>query len=148
VKKKLLFLSMAVCLFADPKVVKEDSVLQNQFDAKMKAQNKTIVKMSAEETKKHLPQKVDKYTTMTGVDYKGTNLIYIYEINVPPKSDKELIKEAQKKMMPLRIKRNSCLSAKRFLKSDITLTYVYKSAKTKNTLFKVDVNKNDCRRIW
>jgi len=145
--KKIFLLSLfSVSLFCAD-VVKEDSVFKSMFDKKLKEQNKIIVKMSAEETRKHLPQKIDKYTTMVGVDYKDTNLIYIYEINVPSKSDKELIKEGKKRLTN-RIKRHSCISAKRFLKSDIKLSYIYKSAKSKKRLFKIDVDKKDCQRIW
>jgi len=113
----------------------------------MKKQNKTIVKMAAEDISKHLPQKVDKFTTLIKADYKDTNLIYIYSLNIPKKSDKEISKEGKNKMTP-RIKENSCRSAKRFLKSDITLTYRYISKKSKKLLYSIDVNKKDCKDIW
>ncbi len=145
--KKIFLLSLfSISLFCAD-VVKEDSVFKSMFDKKLKEQNKIIVKMSAEEMKKHLPQKIDKYTTMVDVDHKDTNLIYIYEINVPSKSDKELIKEGKKRLTN-RIKKHSCISAKRFLKSDIKLSYIYKSAKSKKRLFKIDVDKKDCQKIW
>ncbi len=144
--RKILLVLIPFMLFGF-EAVKENETLKNRFMENLKKQNKTIVKMAAEDISTHLPQKVDRFTTMVGVDHKGANLIYIYELNVPGKSDKDLIKEGKKRMSS-QLKKSSCFSAKRFLKSDITLSYVYKSANSKKTLFKVDVDKSDCARFW
>ncbi len=148
--RKIFLISLvlsSLMALEDVKVVKEDSVFKNMFDKKLKEQNRVIVKMAAEEMRKHLPQKVDKYTTLVSADYKDTTLIYIYELSVPKKSDADLKKEGKKRLEG-QIKRHSCISSKRFLKSDINLSYVYKSAKTKKTLFQIDVSKKDCQRLW
>ena len=148
--RKLFLISLVFSLVIaseNVKIVKEDSVFKNMFDKKLKEQNRVIVKMAAEEMRKHLPQKVDKYTTLVSANHKDTTLIYIYELNVPKKSDEDLKKEGEKRL-EAQIKRHSCISSKRFLKSDINLSYVYKSAKTKKTLFQIDVSKKDCQRLW
>ncbi len=144
--KKMVLAVIPVILFGI-EAIKENEALKSKFMENLKRQNKTIVKMAAEDISEHLPQKVDKFTTMVGVDHNGTNLIYIYELNVPGKKDEDLIKEGKKRMTS-QLKRSSCVSAKRFLQSDITLSYIYKSFKSKKTLFRVDVNKSDCFGIW
>jgi len=144
--KKGIFLLLPFVLFS-AEIVRENEVLKSKFMENLKRQNKVIVKMAAEDIATHLPQKVDKFTTMVGVDHNGANLIYIYELNVSGKSDNDLIKEGRERMTS-QLKESSCVSAKRFLQSDITLSYVYKSAKSKKTLFKVDVDKRDCKKIW
>ena len=144
--KKWLLVMIPLILFGT-EVIQENEKLKNDMLTKMKKQNKTIVKMAAEGISKHLPQKVDDYTTLLKADYKDTNLIYIYTLNIPKKSDEEIAKEGKIKMTS-RIKKHSCISAKRFLKSDITLTYKYISAKSKKLLYSVNVKKADCKDIW
>lgn len=109
----------------------------------IQAQNKEIAKLAAAEISKSLPQNVDKYTKLLSCKADNTTLIYTYELDIKNKSDEEIKKndyERMKKAVTL----GSCKSSKRFLDADISLKYIYKSAKTKADLFNIDVDKKSC----
>lgn len=109
----------------------------------LKAQNKTIAKMAAQEMAKSLPQKIDKFTELVKIHADGALIIYTYELDIPNKSD-EIIKKDDHSRMKEAITRGSCISSKRFLDADITLRYVYMSKKTKTELFQFNVDKKSC----
>ena len=111
--------------------------------AKMKAQNLTMVKKAVEGIRETLPQKVDAYTQMVGVDSKGKELIYTFEINAGPKSDATLKADTQKRMAPI-IRKGICKNAKRFLQSDIIITYCYLNKATQNEILKVTMDEKAC----
>jgi hypothetical protein len=109
---------------------------------KVKLQNQNVVKMAAESLSKELPKKVDKFTSLIKIDPKGEKIIYTFEIN-STKSDDALIKQDKTKMKK-RIISGICSSSKRFLDSDISIQYIYTSAKSKKEILSLDVNKTLC----
>jgi len=110
---------------------------------KIKAQNLNVVKKAVEGIGKTLPQKVDAYTSMIGVDSNGTELIYTFEVDAGPKSDSTLREDGKKRMAPT-VRKGICTNAKRFLESDITITYRYLNKATKNEILKVTMDKKKC----
>jgi len=118
------------------------------FPAKeMKSQNEQIVKMVVDEISRGLPQTVDKYTSFTKIENKGLTLIYTYEINTGAKNDKTVIKESKDRMQKT-ITKGICQSSKRFLDSQINISYKYINAKTKAFLFQFDVTQKDCLKFY
>jgi hypothetical protein len=111
---------------------------------KMKAQNLNVVQKAVEGIGENLPQKVDKYTTLTGIEGNGTKLIYTFEVDGGMRSDEALREDGKKRMAPI-VKEGICNSARRFLQSDIDICYRYVSKATKNEILRVDVNKKECR---
>ena len=109
----------------------------------MQKQNREIVKLSSEEISKTLPQKIDKYTTLTAVESKDTTLIYTFEINTGAKSDDAVRKEDRTRMQRA-VTTGICQSASKFLEVQITISYVYVSAMSKAELFRFDVTQADC----
>ncbi len=109
----------------------------------MQKQNKEIVKLSSQEISKTLPQTIDKYTTLITVEGKDTTLIYTFEINTGAKSD-EAVKREDRTRMQKAVTTGICQSAKRFLKAQINISYVYISATSKAELFRFDVAQADC----
>jgi hypothetical protein len=110
---------------------------------KMRAQNLNVVRKAVEGISKTLPQRVDSHTQMTAIDSNGTELIYRFEVEAGEKSDEVLRKEGEKRMAPV-VKRGICRSAKRFLQSDITITYSYLNKATGHEILHVTVRKTDC----
>jgi len=113
---------------------------------KMKEQNRHIIKMVVEEISKALPQKVDKYTSMTKIEESNLTLIYTFEINTGTKSDKDVKKE-DKPRMEKAVTKGVCQSSKRFLDSGITLNYCYLNASTKKELFTFSMNQKKCKEF-
>ena len=109
----------------------------------MKSQNKLITQLAADEISKSLPQIIDKYTTLVKVKAQNTTLIYIYEINTGAKNDDTVIKEDHSRMKKA-ITKGTCRSSKRFLEADISISYIYNSAKSKRKLFQFDINQTTC----
>jgi len=111
---------------------------------KIKEQNLNVVKKAVEGIGENLPEKVDKYTTLVGIDSNGTQLIYIFEVDGGMRSDEALREDGKKRMAPV-VKDGICNSSKRFLQSDIDIQYRYLSKVTKNEILRVDVSLEDCR---
>jgi len=109
----------------------------------MQKQNREIVKLASEEISKTLPQKVDSYTTLMTVEGKDTTLIYTFEINTGAKSD-DAVKKEDRGRMKKAVTTGICDSSKRFLDSDINISYLYISANSKAELFRFDVTQADC----
>ncbi len=106
-------------------------------------QNLAVVRKAVEGLRQTLPQKVDAYTTLVGVDSNGTQLIYTFEVDGGPKSDETLRKEGRERMAP-RVKEGICKSAERFLRSGISIRYRYLSHTSKAEILQVDVTEKDC----
>jgi len=113
---------------------------------KFKEQNSQIIKMVVSEISKSLPQKVDKYTTMTTIRNENLTLIYTFEINTGSKSDKAIIKEDKPRMQKA-VTKGVCQTSKKFLDADISLAYEYKSATTQKELFTFLITKERCKEI-
>jgi len=124
-----------------------DPVMKEKADKQIKLQNHKVLQSAVDAYKKNLPQKVDKYTTFTDVKSQGLTLIRVYEINTGAKSD-ETVRNEDKSRMQKAIQYGVCTTSKRFLDSNINLTYLYKSAKSKADLFKFEFSAKDCANIW
>jgi len=111
---------------------------------KFKEQNRQIIKMVVSEISKSLPQKVDRYTTITNIKDENLTLIYTFEINASSKSDKAIIKEDKPRMQKA-ITKGVCQTSQKFLDADISLAYKYKSATTKKELFTFLITKEKCQ---
>ena len=142
--KKYLFTLLALSLGT----LSADAKLQNRElpIEELKTQNKTIAKMASLEIAKSLPQKIDKFTTLTAVQAKEATIIYTHELDIASKSD-EVVKKEDHSKMGKAITKGSCLSSKRFLDADIALRYVYISKKTKAELFQFNVDKKSCSSL-
>lgn len=115
-----------------------------EFPAKeMQSQNREIVKMVVEEISSTLPQKIDKYTEFTAMTSKDTTMIYHFEINTGSKSD-EVVQKEDRTRMKKAVTKGICQSAKRFIDANISISYIYSSAKTKVELFRFDISRKDC----
>lgn len=102
--------------------------------------------MVVEEISKTLPQKVDKYTDMTNIRDENLTLIYTFEINTGSKSD-EVVKKEDKPRMEKAITKGVCQSSKRFLDANVTLTYEYMSATSKEELFAFTMTQKTCSEL-
>jgi len=143
VKKSLLALSIVIALsqlsFGEVQQMQTKELPLEQ----MQKQNREIVKLASEEISKTLPQKVDSYTTLMTVEGKDTTLIYTFEINTGAKSD-DAVKKEDRGRMKKAVTTGICDSSKRFLDSDINISYLYISANSKAELFRFDVTQADC----
>ena len=109
-------------------------------------QNKEVLRLAREELSKHLPQKIDKYTALTDVSIKDLTLIKTYEINTGSKSDESVQKEDHNRMKKA-ITKGTCQTSQRFLKSGISLSSIYISAKSRIKLFQFDISEKDCPNL-
>jgi hypothetical protein len=109
---------------------------------KVKLQNQNVVKMAAEGLSKELPKRVDAFTQLISIKAKDETLFYTFEINAS-QSDDAIIKKDKTRMQKA-VTDGICQSSKRFLQSDIMISYIYTSAKSKKKLFQFDVNKTKC----
>ncbi len=116
---------------------------QEMSTDEMKKQNRIIVKLASEEMSKTLPQNIDKYTTLQKVEGKDTKLIYTYEINTGAKSDESIRNEDRSRMQEA-VTYGICKTSKRFLDAKIDISYVYRSATSKEKLFEFNVSQKDC----
>jgi hypothetical protein len=119
---------------------------QDVSPQQLQKQNRQIVQLASKEISKQLPQKVDKYTTMTKVIGKDTSLLYIFEINSGAKSDEAIIKEDHSRMQKA-VTNGICRTSKRFLEAQIDITYRYISAVTKRKLFDFFVDQDVCLKL-
>ena len=142
-KKSILTLTAFIALNATVLMGAEQIRTQDMPIKDMKSQNKRLIKMVVAEISNSLPQVVDKYTKFTKISNKDLTLIYTFEIDTGDKDDDDVIKQSEDRMRKV-VKNGICQSSKRFLYSDINISYVYTSAKTKTKLFQIDVTKKDC----
>jgi len=142
INKLLLTLLLTVPTFAaEPKIQNRDISTKD-----MKAQNKIISKLAAQELNSSLPQKIDKYTTLIKVRAQDTTIVYIFELNIAPKTDKAVQKEDHDRMKEA-VTRGTCITSKKFLDADISLKYIYTSATTKKELFQFNINQKSCFKL-
>ncbi len=150
-KKTILFvftLLITSNIFAENKLpATSDPVMKEKADKQMKLQNRNIIEAVKTELRKKLPQKIDKVTQLTNVTSNDLNLIYVHEINIGAKSTKTVRAEDNSRMKNA-ITYGACTRAKKFLDSNITLTYLYNNAKTKEELFKFEITPKSCQEIW
>ncbi len=109
-------------------------------------QNLEVLRLAQAELSKNLPKEIDPYTTLISVTTKDLTLIYTYEINTGSKSDEAVQKEDHARMKNA-VTIGTCRSSQRFLESGISLSYLYKSAKSKVKLFQFNVSKKDCPNL-
>ena len=121
------------------------SLFAADLSKEMLKQNKQVIKAAVAAISKKLPQKVDKYTQFTAISSKNLTLFYTFEINTGAKSD-EAVRSEDKGRMGKYVTQGICKSSKYFLDSDINISYIYISAKTKAKLFEFDVTKSDCKK--
>ena len=115
----------------------------SKIEDKIKLQNQNVVKMAAQSLSKELPKKVDNFTKLVSIKADGETLSYTFEIDAPD-SDQE-IKDKDKSRMKKAVTKGICQSSKRFLESDIKISYIYKGAKSKKELFRFNVDKTKCK---
>ena len=124
----------------------EDPSAVKNADAQLKIQNKEIIKLVVQEVSKKLPQTIDNYTTFISIKAQDLTLVSTYEINTGAKSD-EAIRRDDKQRMGSFIVEGICNSSKRFLQSDINITYVYTSKNTQDELFRFEVTPKDLNGV-
>ncbi len=124
---------------------KAETIKQEEVDLNV-FQNLEVLKLAVAELSKNVPKKIDKYTTLVDVTSKDLTLIYVYEINTGGKSDETVRKEDHQRMRDA-VTDGTCQSSKRFLKSGISLSYLYNSAVSKEKLFQFDVSQKDCPKF-
>ena len=158
----LSFIAASQLLFAEALPASKDPAVQKKADKQIKMQNSEVVKSVVDELSKKVPQKVDKFTTFTKIANEGLTLIYTYEINAPAKSDDEIRAKDRTRMeyVPAQIQGivltrmekavvyGVCTRSKRFLESNISLTYLYVSAKSKEELFRFEFTPKTCAEVW
>jgi vacuolar-type H+-ATPase subunit F/Vma7 len=142
VKIFMLFGIVVQVAFAQTQQIRTQEFPQEQ----LKKQNVQIAALAAAEMAKTLPQKVDKYTTITNIKNDGTTLVYTFEINTGAKSDAAVKKEDHSRMQKA-ITQGVCKSSNKFLLAGINTTYIYRSAKTKKMLFQFKITKDKCTQI-
>ncbi len=131
--------------FANTPIQTQQKLQQQEVDLS-KFQTSEVLRFAKEELSKQLPQKIDPYTTLVDISTKDSTLIKTYEINSGVKSDEAIIKEDHSRMKQA-ITQGTCQTSQRFLKSGISLSYIYISAKSKVKLFQFDISKKDCPNL-
>ena len=142
VNKLLLTLLISLSVFASNVKMQNREISPKD----MKTQNKQIAKLAAQELIKSLPQTIDKYTTLKTVKSDNSTIIYIFELNIAPKTDETVKKEDHKRMKEA-VTHGTCRTSKRFLEANITLRYIYTSATTKKELFQFNINQESCFKL-
>ena len=140
----ILFLLSMSLSFASTQTTTKVSTRTGDFPAReMKAQNKKIVTLVAKEISQTLPQKIDKYTTLSKVVAIDTTLVYTFLINTGAKSD-AIIQKEDRSRMKAAVTIEVCQSSRKFLEAGINTSYLYLSEKTKVQLFRFDISQSDC----
>ena len=139
----VVIIALTQLVFGTKLPVKNQDVSPKQ----LKSQNKEITKLVAIELSKDLPKKIDEYTKFTSIEAVDANLIYTFEINTGAKSDDSVRKEDKLRMKD-GVTSGVCRSSKRFMDAQITITYIYISAKTKAKLFQFDIKQADCFKLY
>ncbi len=138
-KTLFLLLCLSTSIFAKDIEIKQKEVDLNLF------KNREVLQLAVEQLSRTIPQKIDQYTTLVEIKAEDTTLVYIYEIYTGAKSD-EAIKREDHSAMGEAVTLGSCKTSQRFLKSGISIRYIYQSATTKERLFEFDVSYEDCLR--
>ena len=143
---KKSFFALGITLMLSQYSLAEGIKQQDLPVEEMQKQKREIVKLSSEEISKTLPQVVDKYTTLTKVEGKDTTVIYTFEINTGSKSDDTVRKEDRTRMKKA-VTTGICQASRRFLEAQISISYIYISAISKENLFQFDVSQADCPKV-
>ena len=142
--KRSTMIFAGILLFVQAVSADEKNIMVQEYPlTEVQKQNRHIVKLAAEEFGRNLPQKVDNYTTLIQIKGKDTTLIYIFEINTGAKSDEAMRKEDRTRMLKA-VTNGVCQSSKRFLDAHINISYIYRSAKSKEELFRFTIKREDC----
>lgn len=142
--KNLLLATLLFVLTSQVIFAKDLQIRTEEFpDKEMKSQKKEIVKLVSQEISRTLPQKIDKYTTLTSVVGINTTLVYTFEINTGSKSD-DTVKNEDRSRMKKAVTEGICQSSRKFLQAGISTSYIYISAISKAHLFQFDVKQKDC----
>lgn len=142
--KRSAMIFAGILLFVQAVSADEKNIMVQEYPlTEMQKQNRHIVKLAAKELGRNLPQKVDNYTTLTQIEGKDVTLIYIFEINTGAKSDEAVRKEDRTRMLKA-VTNGVCRSSKRFLDAHINISYIYRSAKSKEELFRFTIQREDC----
>ena len=146
--RKILLLTVIGLTFCQS-ILAKDLPVKNQdvSPQQLQKQNKEIAMLVAEQLSKDLPKDIDKFTKFTSIKANGTKLIYTFEINTGSKSDNAVMKEDRGRMREAVIS-GVCRSSKRFMDAQITIIYLYKSAKTKNKLFQFNIDQKACYKLY
>jgi len=146
--KKILIFTITIVILAQS-IFANNLPIRNQdvSPEQLKSQNKEITKLVVAQLSKDLPKKIDKYTNFTNIESKDANLIYTFEINTGSKSD-EAVKKEDRSRMEKAVTTGICRSSKRFMDAQITITYLYVSAKTKAKLFQFDITQDKCYKLY
>ncbi|MFT5662398.1 MAG: hypothetical protein ACI9TV_003049 [Sulfurimonas sp.] len=142
IKQLFIILLLSSCIFAANNGIQNRELPQSE----MKSQNEHIAKLAASELSKTLPQQIDKFTKLIDIKADKATIIYIYEINIAPKSDATVKSEDHTRMKEA-VTLGTCRSSRRFLEADILIRYIYTSATTQAQLFKFDVNQQSCFQL-
>ena len=141
------FLLYAFILLITSASAKEIQMQTQEFPKEELTKQKVLIaSMAAKELSKTLPQKIDKYTTLLSIKNSDATLVYTFTINTGAKSDASIIKEDHSRMQRV-VTRGVCQSSSRFLDAGINISYTYISAKSKKTLFRFDVTKEQCKKL-
>lgn len=130
---------------ASQKPFHPEVMLGDMMPAKMREQNRDIVRKAAASLSKDLPKKVDAYTTLKNVRAEDTTLLYTFALNVGPKSDEAIRKEGEARMRR-NVTLGVCRGSQRFLDAGITVAYRYLNAATGKELFRFDIDKKACEK--
>ncbi|WP_151899393.1 hypothetical protein MLC35_10655 [Sulfurimonas sp. NW7] len=112
----------------------------------LKKQNIQIAALAAKEMSKTLPQKVDRYTTVTSIINDKNTLVYTFVIDTGKKSDATVQKEDHSRMQKA-ITTGVCKTSEKFLLAGIDTLYVYKSEKTGRVLFRFKITQEKCPNL-
>jgi hypothetical protein len=142
---KFFFLAFTLLSIFIQNIFAQDIKMQTQEFPKseLKKQKVQIASLVAKEISQTLPEKIDKYTTLSNVKNNGSTLVYTFEINSGAKSD-EAIKQEDHSRMKKAVMEGVCQSSSKFLLAGINTSYIYVSAKTKKLLFRFDITQDKC----
>ncbi|QOP44499.1 hypothetical protein FJR45_11295 [Sulfurimonas sediminis] len=112
----------------------------------LKKQNIQIAALAAKEMSKTLPQKVDRYTTVTSIINDKNTLVYTFVIDTGKKSDATVQKEDHSRMQKA-ITTGVCKTSEKFLLAGIDTLYIYKSEKTGRVLFRFKITQEKCPNL-
>ena len=139
----ILVLALSQAMLANNPKVKNQDVSPQQ----LQKQNKEITKLVVAQLSKGLPKDIDKYTQFVNIEAIGATLVYTFEINTGAKNDKAVRLEDRTRMKEA-VTSGICRSSKRFMDAKITITYLYRSAKSKAKLFQFDIKQENCFNLY
>jgi len=144
---KISIFALVMSIFLQTLCADSTHLQTQEFPKKeFQKQKKEIARMVAQEISKTLPQKIDKYTTLSAITSKDATLIYTFDINSGAKSDEAIIKEDHSRMQRA-VTKGVCQSSRKFLEAGINTRYIYRSAKSKKELFVFNITQDTCLHL-